>query len=105
MTACRKKSFKMKDRELVECPKCGWVHFSVSEEYVQNWEKEWQHYFNTWSKESLANFGITDSPPTREQYLYCFNCGNHDRDSFFITKKTLNGHTIQPILWGKKDNK
>jgi uncharacterized C2H2 Zn-finger protein len=81
---------------LVECPKCGWVHFAVTEEYVQKWEKEWQHYFNTSDKETL------DSPPTREGYLCCFRCGNTDRENFFITKKELNGNTIQPILWEKK---
>lgn len=87
--------------ELVECPKCGWVHFSVSEAYVQNWEKEWQHYFETWDKERLEAYGITDAPPTREGYLRCFNCGSKDIKSFFITNKDVGGHTIQPILWEK----
>lgn len=86
----------------MECNKCGWVHFSVSEEYVKNWEKEWQHYFETWDRETLASYGITDAPPTRDQYLECFRCGNRDTKNFFPTKKILNGHTIQPILWEEK---
>lgn len=86
-------------KELIECPKCGWVHFAVSEEYVREWEKEWQALFKIKTKEWLANYGITDAPPTREEYLKCFRCGNKDTKQFFITKKSLNGHTLNPILW------
>lgn len=86
--------------ELVECPKCGWVHFAVDEAYVKNWEKEWQRYYQTWSKERLSAYGVTDATqPTREQYLQCFRCGNKDTQVFFLTKKDIYGHTIQPILW------
>jgi predicted nucleic-acid-binding Zn-ribbon protein len=87
---------------LVECPKCGWVHFAVNEKYVKNWEEEWKHYFDTKPKDWLAAYGITDAPPTRDQYLQCFRCGNKEISTFFITEKDLNGHTIQPILWESK---
>lgn len=87
--------------KLIECNACGWVHFKVSEGYVQAWEKDWHHCFETWPKERLASHGITDKPPTRERFLACARCGNKELDKFFESKKSLPGQTIQPILWQK----
>ena len=84
---------------LIECPKCGWVHFAVSEEYVRQWEADWKHAVETRPKEWLANYGVTDTPPSREQYQRCFRCGNRDTNDFFLTNKDVAGRTIQPILW------
>jgi len=85
---------------LLECPKCGWYHFPVTEAYVRQWEEEWQQHFQEWDKETLSHYGITDEtgPPTREDYLRCFRCGNPDRGSFYVSSEDLHGHTIQPIL-------
>jgi hypothetical protein len=96
---------------LLECPGCGWCHFPVTEAYVKDWEEDWQRLFEKNDERWLNAYGITKDPnyqpderrlrygpPTREEYLHCFRCGNPDRASFFESKKTLNGHTIQPIL-------
>ena len=83
---------------LVECPKCGWVHFTVSERYVRNWEKEWAKVWPTLSDSGRAAYGLPDGPPSRDGYLRCFRCGNSDLGTFFETKKVLQGHTVQPIL-------
>ena len=87
-----------KKEGLIECPKCGWCHFGVSEEYVKNWELEWERFWPTLDQEGRDLYGLPDGPPTRDQYLCCFRCGNKERNTFFISKKNLYGHTIQPIL-------
>lgn len=83
---------------LLECNKCQWVHFGVSEKYIDHWEKEWAERFKTMTPESRSHFGLTDRPPTREQYLQCFNCGNKDIDSFKTSNRDVSGRTIQPVL-------
>ena len=93
---------------LLECPKCGWVHFAVSEEYVQKWEAEWAEYARTWPAEQLAHYGLKpNKPPTRDSYLHCFFCGNDEIDKFIpdsprCQKVSNKGHTIQSILWEPK---
>lgn len=84
---------------LFECPKCGWCHFGQTKEDVDRWEAEWKVLFETKSKEWLAAYGITDTPPSRQNGPYgrCACCGNPDTASFFESKKTLYGHTIQPF--------
>jgi hypothetical protein len=81
-------------QQLVECPNCGWVHFSVDETYVVNWEKTWE---KTWT--SLKDH--YETKPTREVFMKCFRCGCKETTSFFLTKKTLEGSTVQPILIDK----
>ena len=90
----------MKDSVIVECDKCGWLHFSVTEEYVQAWEKEWRLLFLVMDKEWLAGYGIVNEPPNRKSYLKCFGC--QKKSNFFISKKDVTGRTLQPILWEKK---
>lgn len=84
---------------LLECPKCGWCHFGVSQEYVDKWEKDWIVFFNSLNEEQRSNYGLKDSPPKAdEEFGRCFKCGNKDVDLFFESNKNLFGHTIQPIL-------
>jgi len=83
---------------LLECPKCGWCHFGVTEEYVQKWEKDWVVHWDKLDEKGRESYGCSEAPPTREEYLRCFRCGNPEVENFFQSKKSLNGHTIQPVL-------
>lgn len=38
----------------VECPKCGWVHFAVSEAYVKDWEEDWARLWLTYTRKSVV---------------------------------------------------
>jgi hypothetical protein len=92
---------------LVECPKCHWVHFAVSKDYIEEWQDGWNKYWPTLDEEGRAMFGLPDGPPGPEGYYQCFRCGNPDTLSFLpessmCQKVSLNGHTIQPIYWEKK---
>lgn len=84
--------------DLVECPKCGWVHFAVDEEFVVDWEKKWATFWPTLDQSGKEAYGVLAGPPTRKEYLECFFCGSADRSSFFKSQKDVTGHTIQPIL-------
>ena len=91
----------MKDSKSVVCNKCGWGHFSVSKQYVKEWEADWIELFKTKPAEWLEMYGITDKPPSPDQYLHCFSCGNTYQDFREATEKDLKklyGHTIQPVL-------
>ncbi len=87
--------------DFVECSKCGWVHFAVSEAYVQQWEKDWEAYWPTLDEQGRENFGLPDGPPTRHGYLHCFRCGASHKQMKRGDSKGISGrgHTIQPILW------
>jgi predicted nucleic-acid-binding Zn-ribbon protein len=85
--------------KLLECPKCGWVHFGISQKDVDQWLKDWQDRWPTMTIEDRKAYGLTDGPPTIEQeYMKCFRCGNQKIEEFFESKKDLFGHTIQPVL-------
>jgi len=89
---------------LVHCGKCGWVHFTVSLKYVRDLEAEWLHYFNTKDKEWLSHYGITDAPPSSDQYLECFRCGETHKSMLDgVGGKNIDGQTIQPTLDPKED--
>lgn len=90
----------MKDSKLRECDKCGWVHFGVSEPYIQQWEVDWKKNMEELDENSLSHFGLKkgDPAPSRATYLSCFSCGNTDIDSFKDTQDGPNGSTIQPVL-------
>lgn len=80
---------------LMQCPKCGWCHFGVTEAYVRDWEATWA----TLDESGRECYGLPDGPPKRaDSYEKCFRCGNADRGSFFKSTKNLFGHTINPIL-------
>lgn len=91
----------MKDRRNVTCTACGWTHFTVTPEHVLSWIKEWDELFKTKPKEWLEAYGITDKPPSPEQYYRCFRCGadyKKCRASTASEISKLSGSTIQPIL-------
>lgn len=87
---------------LMECPKCGWCHFGVTEAYVRNWEIEWKEFWPTLDESGRDAYGVPNGPPTRDGYEQCFRCGNKDRSGFFKSTKSLYGHTIQPIQLTKQ---
>ena len=84
---------------MVICNECECVHFKVSQKYVDDWEQEWIGYFNTKPKLWLEAYGITDKPPSTEEYYKCFRCGNYYKN-FRIAEdyKCPIGSTIRPIL-------
>ncbi len=92
------------DMPLVECPKCGWVHFAVTEEYVREWERDWAKFWPTLDEGGRDAYGLPDGPPERTGFLECFRCGNQTTSSFVPSQKNVDGHTIQPILWEPKLN-
>jgi uncharacterized C2H2 Zn-finger protein len=83
---------------LVECPQCGWVHFAVDEDYVKQWEDDWAKFWPTLDEKGREAYGLPDGPPSRDEFLKCFVCGNRDRSLFYPSSKNMDGHTIQPIL-------
>lgn len=98
----------MKDSRTVMCNNCGWGHFTVSKDYIKQWEAQWLKYFNEETPETLEMFGVTDNPPppSSEVYYRCFCCGNSYkdfRDANDEDNKKLYGHTIQPILDYKEE--
>lgn len=65
----------MQDRlNLVECTRCGYIHFEVSKAYVRDWEIQWLRYFNEMDTEWLSLYGVTIEPPSSDEYLFCFKC-------------------------------
>lgn len=88
------------------CNKCGWVHFTVTEQYIREWEAEWKHFFNTWTKQHLAAYGVTDRVPSNECYYRCFRCGNDYKD-FHDSKpgEVLDGSTLQSICERPRDER
>jgi hypothetical protein len=87
---------------LVHCSNCGWVHFTVTADYVREWEADWLRLFNEKDKKWLSNYGITDTPPSTDKYLHCFRCGESYKTMLDGTPPNFgDGHTIQPILQAK----
>lgn len=87
----------------VFCKKCGWCHFEVTAEFVRKWKAEWAEYCETWTEETLEMYGVKNrQPPSADQYLKCFLCGNSYKD-FTDTGKVPFGSTIQPILRRDED--
>lgn len=84
----------------VTCNKCGWVHFAVTLEYVQQWKADWKQWCKEWDVKRLKGFGIKNrKPPSDKSYYRCFFCGNPYTD--FRASKAgdcPDGCTIQPIL-------
>ena len=83
--------------KMVQCAKCGWVHFSVSADYVRKWLQDWIEYWPKLTDQDRANYGLYDGPPNTHSYLHCFNCHGSYKDMMPATK-TVEGSTIQPIL-------
>jgi hypothetical protein len=84
----------------VKCKDCGWIHFQVSAKYVHDWMREWVEFWIS-SPDSREAFGCKNHPPSPEQYLKCFRCGNEYKDFSKATKEELlkcTGSTLQPIL-------
>jgi hypothetical protein len=89
----------MKPDKTVICNKCGWVHFQVSLEYVQNWEKEWGQFWRDSTPRVREAYGCVKAPPSREQYLKCFRCDNNYKNFRDTEDSEIPfGSTIQPIL-------
>ena len=82
---------------LVECNKCGWVHFTQTAKDVEEWHQGWLKFWPTLDDEGKAAYGLLDGPPSKDSYYHCFRCGGDYRD-FKDTQKDMYGHTIQPIL-------
>ena len=83
---------------LVECLKCGHLQFTVSAQYVKNWESEWVTYWKYLDAEAKQNFGVSDGPPRVDQYLKCFKCGI-DYTNFKESEGGTSGvFTVQAIL-------
>lgn len=84
----------------VTCLNCGWVHFSVSKDYVNNWQEEWKKYWPTLDKEGREMFGLPDGPPgPEEEYYKCFFCrGSYKNFRDSKLNDCPDGCTIQPIL-------
>lgn len=85
-------------QNLIECNRCGWVYFGVSEQYVTEWLEDWAKYWPTLDQQSRENFGLPNGPPNDSEYRACGRCGNKHLEKFFKTKKDLYGSTIGPIL-------
>ena len=89
--------------DLVTCNKCGWVHFTVSKKYVENWKKTWKKYCKEWPEEKLRSYGILNrQPPSALPYYRCFLCRNSYKN-FRPAKEgdCPDGCTINPILENK----
>lgn len=87
-------------KDLVHCNNCRWTHFSVSLEYVKNWESEWKSHCTTWSEKVLENFGIKDRvpPSAKSAYGECSRCGGSYRNFSDGSTLITQGSTISPIL-------
>lgn len=81
------------------CNKCNWVHFTVTAEYIDQWQKDWVVFWNKSTPEIRASYGCMAGPPGPEQYLECFRCGNSYTDFKDTSDSDIpHGSTIQPIL-------
>lgn len=83
------------------CNQCGWVHFGVSQDYVQKWKEEWEEYCKTKPDEWLECFGIKNRvpPSVEEEYHKCFCCrGPHTNFREYKPGDCPDGCTIQGIL-------
>jgi hypothetical protein len=83
--------------DLVQCKKCGWVHFPVTASYVRQWLKDWVAHWPTLDAAGKAAYCLPDAPPDCRDYLCCNRCGGSYKDMEPATK-TLHGSTIGPIL-------
>ena len=89
----------------VTCIGCGWVHMSVSAEYVRDWEREWQVRFDNETPEYLESYGITTAPPkAKGQYLNCHRCnGSYKNFRDYKDGDMPDGCTISGILSRDED--
>lgn len=85
---------------LMTCKNCGWVHFGVSKQHVNDWNIRWIELCKTQPEEWLQSFGIKNRiPPSDKIYYQCFFCGG-PHTNFRESKPgdCPEGCTIQPIL-------
>jgi hypothetical protein len=80
------------------CNVCGWVHFGVSSEYVENETAKMLTYFATLAEEKREDYYGSKNPSPHD-YEHCFRCGGsyeNFRDS--LPTDCPVGCTINPIL-------
>jgi hypothetical protein len=83
---------------LVTC-KCKWVYFSVSKQFIKDWQTKWNEYWPTLDKEGRESFGLLDGPPTPKEYFNCGICGTSYTDMYPSKPGDCpDGCTISPIM-------
>jgi heterodisulfide reductase subunit B len=82
------------------CKTCGWIHFSVTQKYVDEENEKWKKYVKTLTTKQVKDFYGGSTEPY--EYEKCFRCEGSYKNTKKATKKDLKklgiGHTIQPIL-------
>lgn len=93
-----------KNREpvLLECSKCGWIHYAVARKEAERQVKEFNKYYHTLSKQKQRDF-YGDSESHISSYEYCFFCSAHYKDIKNEPSKSIAGSTVQPIIHFEED--
>ena len=83
------------------CLKCGWLHFGMTPEQVENEVNRFNAYFDDLDPLLQEDY-YGGQRSTIERYKHCFNCGSDHTKVVACTKKDTmtvpDGCTIQPIM-------
>jgi len=84
--------------EFLKCGKCGWVHFSMTREEVEKSVKEFNHYFDSLSKEDQDAY-YNGKKSSVDSYQKCFRCGSSYEEAIPCNEGDAPlGSTIQPLM-------
>ncbi len=84
------------------CDKCGWAHFGLTKEAIEDSSEEFMQYYDQLSEEQRKSY-YRSKVVTKESLIYrqehCFNCGGSYMDFHPETSedKIPDGCTIQGI--------